>query len=395
MQPYPTPNFFMPSVCLVLLATLLLITPGQVTAQPAAEQPARELELLQGQIDDLSTKLATDRQAGAKLTAELADAERAVGRIGQSLHLLQQEISEQDQELAQLATQKSQQQRSLDFHKDKLRKLVRSAYATGRQERLKLFLNQQDPARVNRMLSYFDYFNRERIRHIEVGNRLLADLQQTEQRIAQVRAGIEQRYRQQERQLQAMQDAREKRATLLTQLNSAIAGKSQQLEKLQQDAGALQSLLTQIKQQQRQRAEKRKQPFKSRQGKLAWPVSGKLSKLFGSPKLGGVKWDGVLITAPEGSEVRAVHAGKVAYADWLRGYGLLMIIDHGNGYMSLYGHNQSLFYDVGEWIDADQAIALVGDSGGQKISGLYFSIRKDGKPTNPKRWCVKPRGRQT
>jgi septal ring factor EnvC (AmiA/AmiB activator) len=127
---------------------------------------------------------------------------------------------------------------------------------------------------------------------------------------------------------------------------------------------------------------------------MSWPAKGYLKNLFGSVKAEGVTWDGVFITAEEGSEIKSIHHGKVAYADWLRGYGLLIIVDHGEGYMSLYGHNQSLFKEAGDQVQAGEPIALVGNSGGQNKPGLYFSIRKKGKPTNPTKWCVKAKGRK-
>ena len=131
-----------------------------------------------------------------------------------------------------------------------------------------------------------------------------------------------------------------------------------------------------------------RQPFADLKGKLAWPVKGKLRKMFGRRKpLSNLRWQGVLIEAPSGRYVRAVSHGRVAFADWLRGFGNLIIIDHGNSYLSLYGHNESLFKAAGEWVEAGDVIGSTGDSGGQAKSGLYFEIRRNGKPQNPTRWC--------
>ena len=247
---------------------------------------------------------------------------------------------------------------------------------------------------MHRILTYYDFFNRERIKHIESGNRLIAEMQQTEIQIGEKKLALDQSYQEKNQQLEMMHQAKEARAQLVAKLETDIKGNTQSLQQLQEDAENLQKLLTEIQHQQQIQQRKREQKFTSLKGRLPWPASGYLSKFFGSPKIGGVSWDGVLITAPEGREVKAIHHGRVAYSDWLRGYGLLMIIDHGEGFMTLYGHNQSLFKEVDEWVDAGEAIALVGNSGGQKNPGLYFSIRKEGKPTDPRKWCNRTKGRK-
>jgi len=129
-------------------------------------------------------------------------------------------------------------------------------------------------------------------------------------------------------------------------------------------------------------------PFHKLKGKLHWPTKGKISKRFGSSRSGSnLRWQGVTLTAKEGSEVNAIHHGRVVFADWFRGSGLLIIIDHGDGYMSLYGHNQSLLIEPGDWVTVGEQIATVGNSGGKKHAGLYFEIRHKGQPTDPRHWC--------
>ena len=359
-----------------------------------SRQQAKQLEQIKGEISQLSSRLDKDKRARKLLLEELARSEREIGRLGRFIHHLQTSIEGLDQELNTLAAEKTQQQQSLAVHKEKLRSLVLSAYATGRQERLKLFLNQQDPVLMNRVLTYYDFFNRERIKHIEKGNHLIAQIRLTEQQIAEKKQALDESYLEKNRQLEAMQQAKKTRAHLVAKLDSDIKGKSESLQQLKENAQNLQKLLADIQRQQQLKQQKRKQKFVALKGRLPWPSKGYLSKFFGSPKVGGVTWDGVLITAPEGREVKAIHHGRVAYSDWLRGYGLLMIIDHGDGYMTLYGHNQSLFKEVGEWVDAGEPIALVGNSGGQKNPGLYFSIRKAGKPTDPRKWCSRKKGRK-
>lgn len=380
-----------------LIVCLSIFLPGwaisfSVIAEPA-QNKAKQLEQIKGEITQLSSKIELDKKARKALIEELARSEREIGKLGGFIHHLQKSINNLDRELTELARQKANQQRSLDVHKNKLRAMVLSAYATGRQERLKLFLNQQDPVLMNRIITYYDYFNRERIRHIEAGNKLIAQIRQTEANISVKKQALDESYAEKNLQLEALHQAKKSRSRLVAKLDSDIKGRSSSLQQLKENAEVLQQLLAEI-QQQKKLEQNKTQNFASLKGRLPWPSKGFLSKFFGSPKVGGVNWDGVFITAPEGREIRAVHHGRVAYSDWLRGYGLLMIIDHGDGFMTLYGHNQSLFKEVGEWVDAGEAIALVGNSGGQKNPGLYFSVRKDGKPTNPKKWCKKPSGRK-
>ena len=350
-----------------------------------------KLQELTGEIKQLSSAIRMEKKTRKSILKDLADTEKKIGRLGRHIHRLQAKIATLDRELVALDKDKKIQQQMLDREKSQLRSLVMSAYATGRQERIKLFLNQQDPVLMNRIMTYYDYFNRERIERIESARALLDDIRNTEETISIKKLALDSSYAEKNAQLEQIQQAKQARAELLAKLDADIDAKTRSLSQLKEDAASLRKLLDNIQLQKIQ--QKREQKFSSLKGKLNWPAKGFLSKFFGSDKVGGVKWDGVFITAPEGREVRAVHHGKVAYADWLRGYGLLVIIDHGEGYMSLYGHNQTLFKEAGDWVDAGESIALVGNSGGQKNPGLYFSIRSKGKPSNPKKWCRKLKGR--
>lgn len=357
----------------------------------AADSQQGKLQELTGEIKQLSSAIRMDKKTRKSILKGIADTEKKIGRLGRHVHKLQRRITRLDQELVALDKDKKIQQQMLDREKSQLRSLVMSAYATGRQERIKLFLNQQDPVLMNRIMTYYDYFNRERIKRIETARALIDDIRKTEETIHIKKLAVDSSYAEKNAQLEQIQQAKQARADLLARLDADIDAKTRSLSQLKEDAASLRKLLDNIQQQKIQ--QKRQQKFSSLKGKLNWPAKGFLSKFFGSDKVGGVKWDGVFITAPEGREVRAVHHGKVAYADWLRGYGLLVIIDHGEGYMSLYGHNQTLFKEAGDWVDAGESIALVGNSGGQKNPGLYFSIRSKGKPSNPKKWCRKLKGR--
>ena len=186
-----------------------------------------------------------------------------------------------------------------------------------------------------------------------------------------------------------LQSARERRGRALVSLETESKNRARELARLKDQQGGLEKLVRELR-----RALERidkfptdsKDAFAKLRGKLAWPVAGKLLASFGQTRAGGVKWDGVLVSGSQGAAVRAVYHGRVVYADWLSGLGLLTIIDHGDGYLSLYGHNERLYKEVGERVTAGDTIATVGDSGGRSTPALYFEIRKAGRPVDPRPW---------
>ena len=195
-------------------------------------------------------------------------------------------------------------------------------------------------------------------------------------------------------QLLAMKTSQDQRRELVAKLTAELQDQGRQLARLQSDERELNALIKGLEQALADIPVEHPQQmqFAALRGRLPWPASGRIVSRFGTPRLGGLFWDGVMISAPEGREVRAVHHGRVAFADWLRGLGLLMIVDHGDGYMTLYGHNQSLFKEVGDWVEADEAIALVGSSGGRERAGVYFGVRFKGRPVDPAKWCRRMAG---
>jgi septal ring factor EnvC (AmiA/AmiB activator) len=236
---------------------------------------------------------------------------------------------------------------------------------------------------------YYDYLNSARIERAQEINRILDMLQRTEAQIALEEERLLGLQRKKESDIQRLKLARTGRQEIMTALNADIRDKGKQLSGMQQDEKGLQELLERLR---RELAERpvdpvTRKPFRALKGKMRWPSDGSLAARFGADKGSGLSWDGVLISAREGSEVRAVYHGRVVFADWLRGFGLLLIIDHGNGYMTLYGHNQALFKETGEWVEADEPVALIGSSGGRLKAGLYFEVRHKGRPVNPKAWC--------
>jgi septal ring factor EnvC (AmiA/AmiB activator) len=329
------------------------------------------------------------------LIEELQTTEQRIGESMRRLREITGKLAQQQQHLEALDEKQRLEQSALDIERGALARQMRAAYAMGRQERLKILLNQQDPAMVSRVLLYYDYFNRARMERMMAIEEALQRLRQTKQEIA----AEEQRLRELEsRELaekERLDQTRGLRQQVISALASDIQNKGQKLSDMKKDEQQLQALVKRLQQELVNLPlddDANSRPFGSLKGKLRWPTKGRLGASFGTPKSGGLKWDGVMISAPEGEEVKAVHHGRVAFADWLRGFGLLLIIDHGEGYMTLYGHNQSLFKETGEWVSQDEPVALVGNSGGRLNSGVYFGIRREGRPVNPKKWCRRTKG---
>lgn len=256
-----------------------------------------------------------------------------------------------------------------------------------------MLLNQQDPGVVSRMMVYYEYLNRDRVQSIQRINSSIAELRALQMLIQREQAQLRPLRSLQEQELQALEHSQQERESVLAALEADILSDDQRLSGMEQDERRLETFLQDLE---RMLIELPLQSagqvaFADLRGQLPWPASGRLAMRFGSSrKRGGRKWDGVVIDAREGTEVRAVHHGRVVFADWLRGLGLLIILDHGGGFMSLYGHNQSLFKETGEWVAPGEVLGLAGRSGGQANPGVYFGIRKHGKPVNPDQWCKAP-----
>ncbi|HEB96021.1 MAG TPA: peptidase M23 [Sedimenticola thiotaurini] len=371
---------------------LLLLALTQAGAG-VAEDPQQALQRLRQDIERLTGDLASTGARYQELQAQLEQSERLIGDSGRRLHRLDREIGQQRQRLQELERRRHRQQEALAQQREALARQIRAAYAMGRQQRMKILLNQQDPAMVSRMLVYYDYLNSARLARIREIRGLLAELGRTEQEIdteTERLTGLREREQAEQRRLNQTRQQREK---VLAALERELTDKGERLKTLKQNEQRLQTLIDRLQRSLEElpqvAAEK---PLKALKGRLPWPLKGRLTARFGTPKAGNLRWDGVMIAAPEGREVKAVHRGRVAFADWLRGYGLLLIIDHGDGYMTLYGNNQSLYKETGEWVETGEPVARAGNSGGRRSSGIYFGIRVRGTAVNPRAWCRRGKG---
>lgn len=229
----------------------------------------------------------------------------------------------------------------------------------------------------------------DRQHQIESYQHTIEALQALEPQITQQAQKLTQSQGQLTRQHQKLKTTQSERQKTLARLNATIDAKDQQLQKSEADRSHLEKILAEVVRQLSDVALGMPgQPFSARKGKMGWPTLGNMRAKFGSARAGNrLRWQGVLIGAPEGREVKAIHQGRVVFSEYMRGQGMLMIIDHGDGYLTLYAHNQILYKETGEWVTAGDVIARVGNSGGQEQANLYFEIRHQGKPVNPAIWC--------
>ena len=420
---------------LIVLAMSCLLSPAFADERAQTQQ---QLDATRQDIAELKKMLGQLQQEKSGVQKDLRNTETDIGKLEKQVEALQQELKKTEGELERLDQEKKKLQSARVEQQRLIAIQARSAYQNGREEYLKLLLNQQNPEKFARTLTYYDYLSQARLAQLRSFNETLRQLANVEQDISLQQAQLLAQQGNLDAQRQELEKVRSERQQVLAKLNTDVKARDQKLQAREQDQADLSKVLKPIEetlarqareaeaarqkallaaqeaQKQRQRdalaASSSATPskpkalpgplvsssgetfggaFSSARGKLPWPVNGRLLARFGEARGGDsrAKWDGVMISASAGSQVRAVHGGRVVFADWLRGAGLLVILDHGNGYLSLYGHNQSLLKSAGDVVKAGEAISTVGDSGGQNSSGLYFAIRQQGRPSDPAQWC--------
>ncbi|AOV15856.1 hypothetical protein BJI67_01135 [Acidihalobacter aeolianus] len=363
------------------------------TAWANGDATRQQLQSIQNRIQKVTRELEAAQGQRGRIEAQLRSSEQAIGAAEDALRQTQSQLIDQRGRLNQLMSRAQTQQTRLRTQIDALSAQVVAAYRTGRQPRLQLLLSQHDPGELSRMLTYYDYLNRARMREIAGAKRNLAGLVRTQQELKRETAVLSATLDQQRRHQHELAQAEAQRRQALAALDRTISSKRARLQDLKQNAKRLQDVVDSISRAVAHSASinaLNHTPFGRMRGRLPWPVAGHVLASFGSPRDGSdgvLRWQGTFIHAAQGTPIRAVDAGRVVFADWLRGYGLLLIIDHGHGYMTLYGHDQAIYRPVGSWVRAGEVVASVGDSGGASTSGVYFAIRRDGRPLDPGHWC--------
>lgn len=405
-------------------------------------QTQQQIEATRKDIAELQKSLGKLQAEKSGVQKELRTTETEMGKLEKQVEALQKELKKTEGELERLDGEKAKLQAARIEQQRLIAIQARAAYQSGRQEYLKLLLNQQNPEKFARTLTYYDYLSQARLQQLKNFNQTLQQLASVEKDInlQQVQLLVQQgnldsqradldkvrkerqaalaklsdQYKQGDQKLQSRQQDQEDLAKVLKTIEETLARQAREAEEARQKALLAAQEAEKRRQREAQAAATREAPppvpqapraptgplvsssgesfggaFASARGKLPWPVDGRLLARYGETRGDDArtKWDGVMISASAGSQVHAVHGGRVVFADWLRGAGLLVILDHGNGYLSLYGHNQTLLKSAGDVVKAGDAIATVGTSGGQSTPALYFAIRQQGKPTDPTQWC--------
>ena len=363
--------------------------PTGAQALAADRDPEQQLGQVRERIEELQRSVRRDTDRRDTLSAQLRDAEEKVREARGRLSGVREQLVASDERLTQLTAERERNEGILRDQRAALARQLRAAYMSGREEQIKLLLSQEDPAAFGRMLVYYSYLGRARAGKIAEIEAAVAAIEQAAAQEALERDRLAVLEADSRRELSAVDTARAERGSALRAMNAQIRSNSDTMAKLKREAAALEKLVADLRRALRDLPPGGGQAFDKVRGRLAWPVAGRIVARYGQSRGGGLKWNGVLIEAGRGSEVRALYEGRVAYSDWLPGLGLLMIIDHG-GYMSLYAHNEQLYKSAGDRVEGGEVIATVGDSGGRSKPGLYLEIRRGAAPVDPVPWFRRP-----
>ena len=350
-----------------------------------------KLERLQKSIQKIQEHLKGTKTRRSHLLTDLNQLESNISSNAIALKTTENKVQKLHDLIRQLKKDLTLLNEQLSKQKAVLAEQMRAAYKLGSQQQLKMLLNQQNPTDMGRIQVYFDYLNRAREQEISKFIQSIETKLKKEQELAQALDSQKTALNERKQQKRELQKQRLKRNQLLAQLDIKIKNQEQTLTELETSRDKIEDLLTSLGQLLADipAAPGELKPFNQQKGRLPWPVQGPILARYGQTKnRGGLKWNGVLIGSPYGTPIRTISHGRVAFADWLQGFGFITIIDHGDGFMSLYGHSESLFKQAGDWVAAGDVIATAGDSGGQPTSGLYFEIRSRGKPIDPNNWCA-------
>jgi len=380
---------FASTLCLSAVLSASLSVPAWAQ-QGQSDEARAELEAVNSAIADIEDWLdrANSRHNDAQET--LREAELAVSEIQTEIGEVSARVAESESALNRLRQRQQELEARKDSQAEVLANVMRAAYKTGEFNRLRLLLSGEEPSKAARLMRYAADISRQQLARIEAFETTLGDLRDNRAELDSTLQILEEQQAELEAQSAELATARDERESALSALSADINSRSGQLEQLQFDQAELQALLEEIA-----RAMEGIRSFAdvpaitANRGRLNRPVDGAVTARFGSSYGGGsLQRQGIILSASEGSPVQAVHPGQVVFADWLRGAGLLVIVDHGGGTMSLYGGNEALASSAGDWVDTGDVLATSGLGGENGSPGLYFEIRQNGSPQDPEEWLA-------
>jgi len=376
---------------LTVFLVLAFGTPAGHSAGVGAEAKEAELKQVRRRIESIRKAIHNDAERRDSLAVQLKDAELAIQSAREQLSDVRTRRVATEAKLKELQSERADTERQINAQREALAGEMRVAYMNGREEQMKLLLNQRDPAQAARTMSYYGYLSRARSERINAINEHIAHLDLLAEKIAEEAERLKAIEVDNAREVRALAGARDRRAQTLAKIQTSLNSRTEQLAKLERDAKALEKLVEELRRAIDEFPDLADTPFARVRSRLPWPVKGPVIARFGQLRAGGpLKWQGLIIGAARGTQVRAPYQGRVVYADWLPGLGLLIVLDHGGGYMSLYGHNEQLYRRVGERVSAGEVLAAVGDAAGIGRPALYFEIRKGRQAVDPSQWLAKP-----
>ena len=365
-------------------AMLAVVTPALAEQQVTPGQ----IEDLKEEIADIDEWLADAEEDRSSLEQQLSGLEQEIGRLTRERRELRQQAREQQQRLTKLGKEETELTRVLESQRDSLKKQIRAAWMEGDAPAVKVLLNEIDPDKIARTMTYYEYLSRDTIDRLEAFAANLRQLKETQKQVKAGRMRLAELEENVADRQQKLSSSKKEREQTLAALKTDISNRLSEREELEEDRKRLEKLLREVEEAIANiPTPNESDPFGSLKNKLPWPAEGKVVRNFGDSYASGkLKHNGLLINTAEEGDVKAVHYGRVVFANWLRGFGLITILDHGDGYMTLYGHSSSLFTSPGDWVEAGEAIAQAGRTGGTNDPAVYFEVRHNGKPDNPRRW---------
>lgn len=362
----------------------LLLASLSWSAAPQTPQEARaQIEALQKELQQLSTWMKELKSERSDVEQQLESKEQAIQDLQNKIRDLMQDLKAGEAQLSQLQIQQRELQLSIEQQHDQIAAQLRAVYRSGNDDGLRFLLDGQSPAQTMRLIHYNRYFSQARQGLINGYATQVNELHLVEKSIRSRRAQLLGQQKELQAQQASLKQEQQQRQKLLVRLDKDLQTSGKRAQQLTENQAQLKSLLERLEQALADiQIPDQDTPFKTQQGKLIRPLAN-LSVL---PDTSQVNLGGVTYAAKEGEQVRSVFHGRVVFADWMRGFGFLVIIDHGEGYMSLYGYNQSLLREVGEWVNANDVIATAGSSGGRTETGLFFALRYNGQPLSPQTW---------
>lgn len=373
-----------------VLALALSFTLGAASVVLAKEVTPAQIKALKERIEDIDDWLADAEDDRSALERQLAAAERTISRLTRERRSLAEQVKKQQHRLVKLQKEEQELARTLERQRESLKKQIRTAWMEGDAPAVKVLLNEVNPDNIARTMTYYEYLSRNTVKRLEAFHKNLEELKVTQAAVQNTRAELANTEEGIVKRQQALKASRLEREKTLAALDQDIRSRRSEKSELESDRKRLEKLLSEVQQAIANiPSPNESQPFPSLRNKLPWPTQGKVTSRFGDQYAEGkLRRNGLIIQTGEEADVKAIHYGRVVFANWLRGFGLITIIDHGDGYMTLYGHSSSLFTSPGDWVAAGEPIAQTGRTGGTDAPALYFEVRHNGKPDNPGRWLA-------